>query len=154
MAHMTDAQWQRYINTINEWQEDAFQQEFTWKRAITRTSRYGEDINNRYEYITLKGLIHYNNFRSWPVNMYTDTGELDKQSIMVFLNIAYLNNLGYSDEHGVLKYDPGFDKFIINGIVYVNAGESQVSQAKDEPILSFIILKREETDTGNNFYGN
>lgn len=154
MAHMTQKQWDRYIAVINEWQEDAFQQEITWLRNITRQNQFGEDSNMRFESVTLKGLIHYNNFRTWPINLYTDTGELDKQSVMVFFNIAYLNELGYADENGVLKFDPGLDRFEINGIIYTNAGESQVSQAKDKPLLCFIILKREETPTGKTFYGN
>lgn len=154
MAHMTQKQWDRYIAVINEWQEDAFQQEIIWKSNITNLNRYGEDSNVRYHDISLRCLIHYNNFRTWPINLFTDTGEIDKQSVMVFFNIAYLDSLGYADENGVLMFDPGLDKFIINGVVYTSGGESQVAQAKDKPILSFLILKREETDTGNTFYGN
>lgn len=154
MAHMTQSQWDRYIKTINEWNEDVGQQVIIWKKNITNNNRWGESSNERYKEIELKGLIHYNNFRSWPVNMYTDTGELDKQSIMIFFNIEYLRNLGHTDQNGIFKYDPGLDKFLVNGILYVNSGESQVAQAKDNPLLTFIILKREEINTGNEFYGN
>lgn len=152
MAFIKQSSWDKYKAIIDEWHEDVFQQEIVWKRNITNLNQYGEDNNVRYEDITLLGLIHYNEFRSWPINMYTDTGELDKQSVMVFFNIEYLKDLGYTNPYGVLQFDHGLDKFVINGVLYKSAGESQVAQAHNHPLLTFIILQREETSSTSESY--
>lgn len=150
MAFIKDKDWEKYIDTINKFQEDAFQHEIIWKRAINSVTRFNEGEIRR-ETITLKGLIQYNEFRNWPITLNTDTGALDKQSVMVYFNIKYLEELGYTDQYGNLLVDHGLDDFIINGVKYKPQGDSQVSQAKDKPILTYIILKREEIDTGNTY---
>ena len=93
MAHMTQEQWDDYINIINEWQEDAFQQDITWLKTATVISKNGEDNNHRFKEINLKGLIQYNQFRAWPITQTTDSGETDKESILVYFNIKYLKDL-------------------------------------------------------------
>lgn len=149
---MKPADWAKHINAINAWHEDAFQQDIIWKKNIVNRSYHGEDDNYRDREIILKGLVSYNFFRSWPIDQPTDTGELDKQNCMAIFNIKWLEEQGHLNEHKQLKFDPGDDKFIINGITYVPAGDSQVSQAYDDPLMIFIILKREEIETGNERY--
>lgn len=151
MAHMTPADWQRYEDVINEFQEDAFQQIITWRRRATTVDPHGEDSNIRYEDLELKGLVHYNHFRSWPLTSYTETGEIDKQNCMVFLNIAYLKTLGLA-QNGQLEFEQSYDRFIINGTEYQPAGDSQVAQANDQPLFIFIVLKRTDKPTGTPTY--
>lgn len=153
MAHMTQADWDRHIETINEYHEDAFQQEITWRKNITNLNRYGEDSNVRYKDITIKCLIDYNSFRTWPINLSSDTGILDKQSLVAYFNIKYLRDLGYLDSNDIFNFNPGLDKFIVNGILYRTEGESQVSQAHNMPLMIFLILQREETSTGDTYNG-
>lgn len=148
MNFMKPEDWNMHINAINSWHEDAFQEEIIWERAVTTRDYDGEDNNLRPESITLKGLVSYNFFRTWPIDQATDTGEIDKQSCLVMLNLKWLNEQGYLNEEKHLDYDPGHDKFIINGISHVPSGDSPISQAYDNPLLFFIILKREEIDTG------
>lgn len=152
MAFMTPADWQRYEDVINEWQGDAFQQTITWKKRATTVDPNGEDSNVRYEEEELKGLIHYNHFRSWPLTGYTETGELDKQNCMVFFNIAYLQSLGYALDEGKFEFEQAFDRFIVNNIEYQAAGDSQAAQAHEKPLFIFIVLKRTDQPTGSKTY--
>ena len=152
MAHMTQEQWDDYINIINEWQEDAFQQDITWLKTATVISKNGEDNNYRFKEINLKCLIQYNQFRAWPITQTTDSGETDKESILVYFNIKYLKDLGYTNNHDQFKFKPDYDRFLINGLIYKAFGESQVAQAGAKPLLVFIILKREEIETGKEKY--
>lgn len=152
MAHMKQINWQEYRDIINEWQEDAFQQEVTWNRLITSLSKNGEDNNERFKDIKIKGLLQYNNFRAWPITLPTDTGEIDKESCMLYLNIKYLKDNNYTNAHNQFKFDPAMDRFTINGVKYKAMGDSQVSQAHDQPLLLFIVLKREETITSETVY--
>lgn len=152
MAHLTQEQWDKHIDAINEFHEDAFQQDVVLKRYFVIDDPDGEDYNQRSEDVNLKGLIQYNYFRSWPMTQSTESGELDKESILLYLNIGYLESISMVDSNKNLLFDPGHDRFIINGLVYKAMGDSQAAQAKDNPLLIFIILKREETNTGQDRY--
>ena len=146
--------WKKYVDTMNDWQEDAFQQTVEWRTSLT-LSKNGEDNNwNRYVSRELKCLIHYNYFRSWPMTQSTDTGEIDKENCMIYFNIKYLRDLGLVTDKDQFKYDPGVDRFIINGVMYKGMGDSQVGQAYDMPLWIFIICKREETETGQKVFDN
>lgn len=148
MAFIKPEQWEAYRNIINEWQEDAFQQDIIWEREVTTVDRYGEDENKRTKRVTLKGLAQYNYYRSWPLNTITTAGELDKENLLLFLNIKWLGEQGYLNTQGQFDFQPDYDRFIINGIKYKAFGDSEVSQAHNKPLLTFIILKREEIQTG------
>lgn len=144
--------WANYKEIINNFHNDAFQQEITWVKCINWISEFSEDDSIQTQDITIKGLVNYNDYRSWPVTVPSITGDIDAQSCLLYLNIQYLidNNLVTAGNH--FKFDPGRDKFIINGMKYKAMGESQTAQASNEPLLQFIILKREETLTGDPVY--
>ena len=152
MKLMTPEQWAMHINAVNDFHEDAFQEEITWMSTATNRSYHGEDSNHREIAIQLKCLVLYNYFRSWPIDQATDSGEIDKQSCMAIFNIKYLQELGYLNEFGQFDINQGDDKFILNGLVYVPSGDSQVSQAYNNPLMTFIVLKREEINTGDQRY--
>lgn len=152
MTLITDTQWQEYEDAINQFHSDAFQENILWISIINKIDKFGEDGNEKKKEINLKGLITYNYFRSWPMNKDTQTGEIDKESILVFFNNKYLSDLGYINVNGQFKFDPSKDRFKVRGVQYKASGDSQVSQTKDKPLLHFIILKREEIDTGNPVY--
>jgi len=113
---------------------------------------HGEDILLKPKSSKLLGLIQYNDYRSWPSTKTTDSGEIDKQNLLLYLNIKYLSDNGFANSDGFLNFDPGADRFIIKGITYKALGESQTAQASEEPLLQFIILKREEIDTVEDQY--
>lgn len=155
MSHMTDADWQKYYDVINTWQQDAFQEPFNWFTAYSRTHNYGEDSNiRRWKVKELKGLIQYNYFRSWPMTQSTDAGEMDKESILLYINIAHLASLNALNEHSQFVLNPGLDRFVVRGRVYKAQGDSHAAQAKDRPLFVFIILKREETETAQDLFDN
>lgn len=152
MGHMSKKDWDAHVKAINGYNDDANQETIIFKRAIVTTSRYGEDNNLKYRDIELKGLVQYNYFRSWPVNQATDTGENDKESCMVYFNIEYLKTKNMLNEYNQLLMDPSMDRFIIAGVLYKPSGESQIAQASDKVLMFYIILKREEINTGNELY--
>lgn len=149
MAFLSDATWDRYKSIIREFnKEDVGEQPIEWHRYQGNISRYGEDNNDNYEIINLKGLCHYNYFRSWPINKPTVSGEIDKESLLVYFSKEYLNELGYLTVNNNFTFDGGKDYFYIDGVRYKAHGDSQTAQANNETLLIFIILERQERQTG------
>lgn len=152
MTYVTDAQWQEYKDIINGVHDDFNQDTLTWKKFTKSLNRYSEDDSKAYTDISLKCLVQYNMFRTWPMTKETDSGALDKESIAVYLNSKYLSDLGYMNVEGSFEFDPGNDKFVFKGQEYRSAGETPVAQAKDEPLLTILILKRTPTNTASDKY--
>lgn len=150
---ITDAQWNQYIEIVQDFIEnDAGLAPITWRKHINQPGQYGEDSNNNFNDITLNVLIQYNKFRTWPVNKDSESGELDEQSVSIFVSARKLKELGYlkpsspTDPKFYWDFNPGEDRFIINGITYKASGDTQVSQAYDTAILFLVVLKREELE--------
>jgi len=144
---ISDADWTKYIDIINDFQAVAFQQTVTWKRTRVVRNRWQEGDNIRTEDVSIKGLIQYNIFRNWPINKTTKTGQIDEESCQLLLNYQYLVDNGWVNANGQFDFDPGLDKFVIEGLIYKPMGDAKAAQAKDKPLLVFIILQREETST-------
>jgi hypothetical protein len=154
MNGISDAQWAVYANIINK-AHDFFNQDIiTWVRKSHGLQRWGEDNKGirKDDTIDLKCLINYNVFRAWPMSKETDSGVIDKESILIVLNKKYLNGLGYINANGNFDFDPGEDYFIHQGQKLRSSGETPASQAKSDPLHVFIILKRMETLTGSKKY--
>jgi len=150
---LTTEEWLEYEDVINSFSEDTFNQEITWLRCVRSLSVDGSDDNPLYNEVVIKGLIHYNVFRSWPINLNTSTGQVDSESALLLLNNKYLNDNGYLNEHGQFKMRPSLDKFIINGLRYVNKGDSQAAQTyNNNPLIHFIVLLRDYTEEPDNRY--
>jgi len=153
MAFLTPADWQDYKDCINEFNlEDSHLQDIVWRRLVTNLSRWGEDDNEVRTDLLIKGLVQYNYFKSWPTNQTTVSGEIDKESLLIWLNVKYLSDNGWLTPAGQYIFRPGEDRFIIRGEVYKALGDSQAAQAHDEPLEVFIVLKKEETETGDLVY--
>lgn len=150
--YLTPQEWLEYETAINNFQEDAFRQVITWNRCIRALNTDGNDSQPLYKEATLKGLIQYNDFRSWPINADTPTGEVDKESILVFLNNKFLDDNGFLNAHGQFNFKPSLDKFIINGIRYKSKGDSQTAQSFSSPLLHFMVLLRDYTEAPDNKY--
>ena len=151
MAFIDPSTWDTYKGVINEFHEDANQQEVIWRRITSNRSRYQEGTNTT-EDITILALVQYNYFRSWPINRVKEAGELDQESMMLFLNVQYLRDQGHMTADDQFNFNPSEDRFIIEGVVYKPTGDTKVAQASDDPLMLTIILKREETSTGDNIY--
>ena len=153
MGFVSAADWQEYKDVINEFNlDDSNLQDIVWQRLGTNLSRWGEDDNEVRTNQIIKGLVQYNYFKSWPTNQTTVSGEIDKESLLIWLNIKYLTDNGWMTTAGQFIFRSGEDRFIIRGEVYKALGDSQAAQASDEPLEVFIVLKREETETADLVY--
>jgi hypothetical protein len=142
MRRISQKAWAKFERIVNDFQADAFQDELIWKRNTNAPRRFGENRPLATDDIVLKGLFQYNAFRVWPLTQYTASGEEDKQSEVIYLNLEYLRSLNLLDEHGAFVHDEAQDRFIHKGIEYESGGGTFVSQARDKPLLWILILKR------------
>lgn len=141
-----DSVWSLYKNIISNFVDnDAGKQPIVWKRYISQPLPFGEDFGENYESIPLDVLIGYNDFRTWPVNRATTSGELDNQNLAIWVSANMLKKRGFLNSKGYWEFDRSYDRFIINGIEYKSSGDTQVAQAKNEALLFMVVLKREET---------
>lgn len=124
--------------------------EITWKRLRSKLDRWGEDNNdNGYDNVTLKVLINYNYMRSWPITFQTESGGLDRQSVQVLIHKDYLRGLGFINADNYFAYNEVDDRFIIDGLVHAPFGDTPASEFSNDDIWIVLILKREETQTGD-----
>lgn len=152
MGLVPDSVWDRYKDIINEFHDDAFQQSITLLRKVTIDDPHGEDTNIRDQELKLLCLVQYNYFRSWPINDVKPSGEHDKESCLVYFNLDFLEKNGLLDGNGNLQFNPAMDRFILEGVTYKAFGDSKAAQAKDQNLFIFIILQREEINTGDDRY--
>jgi len=151
---LTPLQWQSYRNVINQAAEGFNNDVLIWRRQTRSFQRNGEDDATVPAHIdiNLDCLIAYNVFRTWPMSDETISGMLDKENIVAILNKDYLRGLGYLNSTGFFDMDPGQDKFFHRGMEYRSAGETEVAQAGDDPLMFYIVLAREESATGSKKY--
>ena len=149
---LNTAAWENYKKVINLSHNDFFQETIVWKKLIKRLNRYEDNNNITYDTINLKCLLAFNVFRSWPTTIETEAGALDSENMVMYLNLNYLMGAGYLSPDNNFKFDPALDYFIYAGQKYRSAGEMPAAQAKDEPLLVMIILKRVTTETGTDKY--
>jgi len=141
--------WAAYEGIINDAHDTFNKQIVIWKRSLGGLDRNGEDNKTeRFQNIPLYCLIDYNAFRKWPTDQSSETGDLDRQTELMFLNRKYLLDNGWINSDGNFDYDPAADRFIHKGKTYKASGDTDVSQDQTKPLLFQIILRREETPTG------
>lgn len=144
---MTDLDWATYKNIINDFIDlDAGKQPFLWLRNINQPSAYGEDSDAAYSPVQLDGLFQYNYIRTWPSAKETLTGELDTGNTVLYISANLLRINRFLNQYGYWDYNWSEDRFILNGKVYKPSGDTQVAQAKDEALLFFVILQREDPE--------
>lgn len=145
LKRIPDSIWEKYKKIVNDFIDtDVGKQHITWKRFINQPLPFGEDVGSQYVDVDLEVLIGYNSFRTWPINQATVSGELDNQNMAMWVSARLLGELGYLNDSGYWDFERSLDRFVINGITYKAAGDTQVSQAKDTALLFMVVLKREE----------
>ena len=151
---ISTSQWQVYKNVINKVHGSLNNDTITWHRYVRSFQRYGEDtkIHEHFVDTALKCLIMYNAFRAWPMTKETSSGAIDKESIVLILNKKYIKDLGYLNSDNFFSMTPGKDKFTHRGIAYRASGETEISQAGNDPLMFYIILRREDSITGEDKY--
>lgn len=141
------ANWDKFRALQRDAHDTFAQKSMFWYRSISSLDRFGEDNVNDAPPVELKVLCNYNYMRSWPITIGTDAGKLDRSSIQILINKDYLRELGYLNADGYFDFERNEDTFKIDGIIYRDAGDTAVSQAKDDDLWFAIILRREETST-------
>jgi hypothetical protein len=142
MPRISQKVWDKYKNIVTGFHDEAAQDEIIWERYQEVIPFHGEDRPNTPNIMILKGMYQYNGFRVWPLTMYTQSGEEDKQSEVIIFSMEYLRSLNLLDSNGKLMYNQAKDKFVHKGIRYESGGDTFLAQAKDEPLLFLLILKR------------
>ena len=151
--YITDEDWGNYREIIDSVHDDFNQADLLWKKALKKLDRFKEGSGQTYSDITLKCMIQFNVFRTWPMTKETDAGAIDTESITVFLNNTYLKGLGYIVDNGSFKFDPGLDLFEYKGQRYRSSGETPVSQVNNNvDLFTILILKRLPTNTSEDKY--
>ena len=152
MDRVGSANWNKFRKIIRDAHDTFNQETIIWYRSLGGMDRWGEDnVTERFEIITLNGLFLFNYFRTWPITYTTETGELDRQSKVLLLNIDYLGENGWLDPYGKLNHDAAADRFEYRGELYKDMGNTELSQAASTPLLTAIVLKEEEKKTGLKF---
>ena len=92
--------------------------------------------------------------RTWPVTRETSSGQIDDESLVVILNKQYLETISPAtlNDYGYLSYDPGRDRFVIDGIRYEPAGDTYADHINNDGNLFYLILNRETRKTGDKVY--
>lgn len=150
ISRVTEVDWTKYKNIINDFIDiDAGKQPFLWLRKINQPLAYGEDTGSVYTPIQLDGLFNYNYIKSWPTAKESVTGELDMGNTVLYISANLLRINRFLDKYGYWDYNWSEDRFILNGKVYKPGGDTQVAQAKEEALLFFVILQREDPEETN-----
>lgn len=143
--YISKKSWQKFENVINNFiDQDAGQQPFKWLKYIDVILPYAEDSGEEYEVVNLKGLFHYNHIRVWPYSKPTISGDIDTTSVVLYISKNNLKGGGYLTSDGYWDFNQTQDRFILNGHVYKPSGDTQVSQASDNPLLFFVVLQRDD----------
>lgn len=142
--YVSNKAWEKYTRIVTSFMNhDTGRQDILWAKKINQMQIYGEDTNEEYEAIMIEALCFYNAFRNWPINKDTVSGELDDENLSIMITKDYLMTRGYINKNGYWDFNWAEDRFIINGITYKPAGDTPVSQVKDDSIVFLLILKRD-----------
>lgn len=140
--YVRNKDWDRYKHIVQKFlEDDSGRQTIVWCRNIDQMYYMGEDKAPRYKPILLEALCYYNAFRNWPINKATVSGELDDENLVILIPKSSVKE--YLSPQGYFQFNWSEDRFIINGIPYKPDGDTEVAQAKDEPIVFQIILRRD-----------
>lgn len=151
VKRVPDIDWDRYKSIINDFIDvDSGKQPFLWLKKIEQPLSYGEDSGTVYTPYQLYGLFQYNYIKSWPTQPNSISGELDYSNIVLYISARLLRLNNLVNQYGYWDFNWSDDRFIINGKVYRPGGDTQVAQAKDEPLLFFLILQREDPEETDN----
>jgi len=118
----------------------------TWVRRTKNVGRFNEgDFTSTTE--TLRFIAHHNILRTWPIDYNTESGELDRQTVQVYIFKQYLADLGFIDGNGKFIYNRDIDRFIIDGETYEPEGDTPAAQAGIEDLWFTMVLKRDNKPT-------
>jgi hypothetical protein len=147
---MKKSDWKRYENIITGAFDNWGNQEVIWHRNRRKGSRFQEGGQEDFDLVPMKALVDYNAFRTWPTDILKATGIEDKQYCNLLFNRKYLKENGWLTSEGNFKFDPGYDRFQLQGVMWKPAGDTPISQTNDNPHVYMVILVRDEYITSIN----
>lgn len=142
--YISNKAWNRYKKIVQKFLNlDAGRQKVFWMQHVDQMLAFAEDSTPQFVGIEIEALCFYNAFRNWPLNKATVSGALDEENLSIYISKSAIEELGYLNSDGYWNFNWEEDRFVINGIVYKPSGDTQVAQAKDEPLVFMVILKRD-----------
>lgn len=145
-----NATWELYAQIIRDAHDTFSQEDLLWRRYNGGMNLHGEDRLEDYQNITLKALFQYNLFRVWAMDKITESGQTDEGNVVCYINLRYLQELGYVNSKGIFLYSQDRDRFEHRGIRYRSTGFTLAAQAKGENLFVQLNLQREDVPTGEN----
>jgi hypothetical protein len=140
--------WANFMNVMDDAHATFNQKRITWLRQNTIINRFQEDQPKPTDSVELKVLLNYNFKRSWPINVVSESGEEERQSIQVMINKRYLGTNSLLDENGNFIYNEDYDRFIIDGVKYKSLGDTSASAIdNNNDIFWTIVVRRIQKET-------
>ena len=149
--------WEKFESAINNRAFDLFNQKtIKWFRSVKSLDPHGEKGKNyqSYQEVELKCLCEYNIFKVWPLDKDSPSGTMDMQNVLIIFNKKYLSDNGWLNSNGYFAFDSGNDYFVLDGIKYLDAGDTQASQSAADNVLFYLILKRDKYETGQQIHNS
>jgi hypothetical protein len=146
---ISNSTWGVYKNLIDSFANSVNKEEVEWLTKSFKKGRYGEGNSNGYSTVTIEALIQFNVFRTWPITKHSPVGESDHQNMALILNREYLSTNGWLTADGQFNFKPEEDLFKHRGITYKCEGTTLSSQAKNDPLHVWVILLRQDQDSGS-----
>ncbi len=143
------ATWQSYKNVINTFHKSVGKQTIIWRRLVANVDRYGEGNSKVTVDTPMEVLMGYNDGRTWPTNRLDQQGIRDEESLWLYLNIEHLREQGFLTPNNYLDFNPGLDRFIVQGVEYLGMGDISSSQTDTDPLYILLVLKRDENEVGH-----
>lgn len=151
MPLLSSADWQEYLDQLSAFNEEFASCEVIWRRYQGTNNRFNEDPqespNGRYTDVVLKVLKNDNYMRTWPITKTSETGEIEDTSVQLYIFLPMLKSLGYAIGNQ-MQVNPGYDRFIIDGLVYKIAGRTPTAQAGNQNAWYTLICRQEEPQNG------
>lgn len=145
---LDSSEWEDYKSIMNDAHATFSQKKILWESFDVKINRYQEDIPGKTSTTELLVLLNYNYRRTWPINLASESGVDDEQSLQIMINKEYLRINNLLDENDNFIYNEVDDNFIIDGTKYKAFGDTPVSQMQDDDVFITIIVKRVQLDTG------
>lgn len=149
---ISDADWAAFKSAIDEFCNDAYNKDIIWRRLRKNIDRFGEGTEMDFDDLPIQVFVSYNFRRYWKNVKASETGKLDENLCIIFLNKQYLADNDFLNEEGYFKFNPEYDKFIIDGASYEPYGENPMSQADTTNLLFQIILVPSKHPEGVNIH--
>jgi len=145
---LSDKDWADFKEAVNNFTDTFYQKVITWNRMTSNVDTWGEGTNKTYTPISLNVYLPTGLMRLLKEVRETSTGKTDELTLQFFISKKYLSDLGYLNSAGYFAFNPEFDQFEIDGLIWVSSEDSTLAQAKDDNLLFQVKLRILNHPTG------